>query len=252
MPGLDPNVGRIYQAPSFIPSTRAAAAAAAAAAARAGGFDAFPITRLCTPAAGALCDPAAAPASTPYTTVLAIDVNATVALAPAQLLPDLSAAGDVARYVAAPWARGFAASAAACAQGAPAAGCVAPFSAAEPLPIFTGAPQLNYTHDFELYSLAPLYANGWALVGELGKVVRVSPARFAFAAPAGAGFEFGVLGAAGEAVAVAVLAPAGARAPPPAGSVAGVMLAVALRIPAAGAATVTCSGAGAGAACTQS
>jgi hypothetical protein len=185
--------------------------------------------------------------------VLAIDVAGPVALRPDALLPDLSAVAGVAAYVAAPWARGFAATAAACAAGAPAAGCVAPFAPGAPLTLRTGVPAANYTHAFELLSLAPLFASGWALVGELGKVVRVSPARFAWAAEAaGGGLRFGVAGAPGEAVEVAVVAPPGAgeAAGRAAGSgVAGAMLAVQITVPAGGAVTVACSGAGAGAAC---
>ena len=226
--------------------------------ARAGGFDASPITRICTPAAGSSCSASAlAAATTPYATVLAIDVNGTVALQPSQLLPAL-VAGDgavpVVGYVAVPWAQGFSAVASACAAGAPASGCLTPFSAATPLALHTGVPEHNYTHAFELWSLAPRYESGWGLVGELGKVVRVSPARFAFVAPSGDGLTFGVVGAAGEAVHVSVLAPAGAgaggqQASSQASVVAGSMLEVEISIPASGSLTVSCSGAGATAAC---
>ena len=255
VPGLDPATGRVYQAPSFIPDSPAGAARRRQASAQAGGFDAWPITGICTPAAGSACGSGAAGATQPYTTVLAIDIGGAAALAPAQLLPALTGGGQVAGYVAAPWARGFAASASACAPGAPAAACLAPFSAAAPLPLYTGVPPHNYTHNFELWSLSPLFASGWAVVGELGKVVRVSPARFAYIAGGGGGLEFGVLGAAGEAVTVSVLAPpaaggsSGSGGGGGGGPVAGSMLAVVLSMPGSGALTVTCSGAGAAAAC---
>ena len=174
-----------------------------------------------------------------------------MALQPGQLLPELSGGGGVAGYVAAPWARGFAATAAACAAGAPAAACLAPFAAATPLPLHTGVPPANYTHDFELWSLSPRYASGWAVVGELGKVVRVSPARFAYIQAGPEGLQFEVLGAEGEVVVVSVLAPPAAAAVAAAaeGPVAGSMLAVVLNMPSSGVLTVTCSGAGAAAAC---
>ena len=255
VPGLEPGTGRVYQAPSFIPTSPARARASALAQSQAGGYDASPLTRLCTPAAGSACSAGAGAGAgvEAYVSVLAIDIGGALALAPAQLL--LPEGGAAAAYVAAPWARGLAATASACAAGAPAAACLAPFSAAAPLPLYTGVPPLNYTHDFELYSVSPLQASGWALVGELGKVVRVSPARFAYVAPAAGGLEFGVLGAPGEAVSVSVLAPpaagSGGGGGGGGGAVAGSMLAVELSLPSGGSLTVTCSGQGAAAACAQ-
>jgi hypothetical protein len=257
VPGLEPSIGRVYQAPSFIPATPAAAAAARAARAAAGGYDASPITGICTPAAGQACSSSSGsnsslPPPATYVTVLAIDVNASLALRPAQLTPPLLPSGGVVSHVAVPWTRGLAATAAACAAGAPAFQCLAPFSEATPLGLFTGAPATNYTHDFELWSLAPVSAGGWALVGELGKMVRVSPARFSFASGAGGGLQFGVLGAAGEAVLVSVLAPGSASGAGAAsgGAVAGSMLALGLDFVEASEVLVTCSGVGAGAGCT--
>ncbi len=249
VPGLDPAVGRVYQAPSFIPASPAHARAAEAARARAGGFDAFPITRTCTAASplGGHCAAAAAaaaeeeeeeaaaaplPPAAVFTTVLAIDMNSTLAqLQPAQLTPAL--AGP---YVAVPWARGWNATASACAPGAPASPCARPFSAAAPLPLFTGAPQLNYTHDFELWSLSPLYSSNYSLLGELGKVVRVSPARFAWVQGDAAGLRFEVTGSSGvgEEVTVSLLAPSGDGAGM-------VVLPVVLQVPPSASCLVTCT-----------
>ena len=208
VPGLDPAVGRVYQAPSFIPTTPGHARGVQAARARAGGFDASPITGICTAASPARCGGAAGSAAAwgTFTTVLAIDVNSTAAaLAPWQLLPDLSGGGP---HVAVPWSRGAAAPAAACAPGAPPPPCTLPFSPTSPLPLYTGAPQANYTHQFELFSVSPVYSSGYALLGELDKVVRVSPARFAWVAGGAEGLSFQVTGSSvGEEVVVSLLQP---------------------------------------------
>lgn len=160
-------------------------------------------------------------------------------------------------YVVCPWARGFDATAAACGDGAPASGCLSPFSPATPLAIHTGVPPTNYTHDFELYSLSPVYPSGFALVGELGKMVRVSPARFAWVAEGVkgvGGMDFEVLGAGGEQVVVTVLVPpqGGLNTAASAASVSGVMKNLVLNFPDGepGSIQVTCSGSGASAACT--
>lgn len=238
LPNFDPKDARVYQAPSFPAASPAGAAAAAAAAEQRGNYD-----------LGYFSDPRT-PWAAPFLTLLAIDVNTSVALPPSALTPDLTPvavnaraglpAGGVTGYVAVPWARGFAATAAACADGAPAGGCAAPFSPAQPLPLFTGAPQNNNTHSFELWSLAPVYANGFALLGELEKVIRVAVARVPWVAPSGAQLLFELAGAPGEAVRMAVLCP-----PPTTGAagglLGGVVRVAAVTIPASGAVNVTCS-----------
>ena len=246
VPGLDPTAGRIYQASTFLPDSPAAAQRAAAIAAQRGNYDLSYFT-------------GAAPAPPPFLTLLSIDVNSSVALAPSALAPDLTPAVVSARagggaeavtnYVAVPWSRGFAATAAACADGAAAAPCAAPFSPAQPLDAFTGAPALNSSHDFELWSLAPRYANGYALLGELGKVVRVSAARVPWVRPSLSppggppSLAFAVVGAPGEAVDIAVLAPTMS------GGDDGVVRRVAITLPAGGAVNVTCVGLGPGSTC---
>ena len=91
----------------------------------------------------------------------------------------------------------------ACADGAPAAACAAPFSAAAPLAILTGADR------HELYSIAPVLPGGWALLGELAKFVRVSPARFGAVSGGGGGGALNATlsGAPGEAIAVTLITP---------------------------------------------
>lgn len=241
LPGFDPAVARVYQAPSFPAASPGRAAAAAAFAALRGNYD-----------LGYFSDPQT-PWAPPFLTILAIDVNASVSLPPSALSPDLTPAvvsaraglpeDGVAGYVGVPWARGFAATAAACADGAPAGGCVVPFSPSQPLPLFTGAPQNNNSHAFELWSLAPVYTNGFALLGELDKVVRVAVARVPWVAPSGAALSFSLVGAPGEAVNVAVLCPPApsAAAPRVGGLGGGVVRMVARTLPASGAVNITCS-----------
>ena len=245
LPNFDPRAARVFQAPSFPAASQAGAAAAAAAAAARGNYD-----------LGYFSDPRT-PWAPPFLTLLAVDVNSSVALLPGALTPDLTPAvvsaraglpaGGVAGYVAVPWSRGFAATAAACADGAPAGGCAAPFSPNQPLPLFTGAPQSNNTHAFELWSLAPVYANGFALLGELEKVVRVAEARVPWVAPSGAQLLFQLLGAPGESVRVAVLCPPaapGASGAARAGALGdGVVRLVARTLPASGVLNVSCTAA---------
>jgi hypothetical protein len=185
----------------------------------------------------------AGPGGSPWwVTVLAIDVASPFALLPAHLSPALQGP-----YVAAPWARGAAATAAACADGAPAAGCLAPFSPTQPLPLLTGGEGADTSKPHELLSLAPVLANGYALVGELGKAVRVSLQRFTAVQADAAGHAapnllvtvqgFPAPGQGGEAVAVSVLAPGG------------VMRSVELQLGGGAAATFVCVGSGGASAC---
>ena len=57
--------------------------------------------------------------------------------------------------------------------------------------------------DFQVWHTAPLFANGWALLGDLSKYVPVAEARFADIAADSAGVSVSVSGAAGERVPVA-------------------------------------------------
>ena len=98
-------------------------------------------------------------------------------------------------WVAARWALGAARLTEACAAGAPARGCVSVVTDSAPLDVSTGSgggAAAPFDHDVELFSLAPVLSSGWALVGELSKVVRVAPARFVWLEDAPAGPRFAV------------------------------------------------------------
>ena len=86
----------------------------------------------------------------------------------------------------------------------PATLVVAPFSAAAPIAL-----RVSGLADFELWHSAPRFANGWALLGELGKWVPVSEARFADVGADETGAHAAVRGKAGERVALSFLAPNG-------------------------------------------
>lgn len=188
-------------------------------------------------------------------TLLAKDVGpgSACALPPAALSPRPP---DATEFVAARFGRP-------CADGAPAASCVSPFSAAAPLRPATDTVGTGYEGDMRVYSIAPVLPGGWVLLGEQAKYVAVSPQRLAaarappppgdgsdaaapdeFAGPQG-GVAFGVLGAPGEAVDVAVLAP-----PPGGGSsaatvaAAGTVRVVHVAVPESGRAEVACHAAG--------
>ena len=152
------------------------------------------------------------------------------------------AAGRCASATAAP------ALAAACADGAPAAGCATVFGAAAPLRLLTGGEGADRSKPHELWSVAPVFANDYALLGELAKVVRVSALRFlaveadASAGPPKPNLVVRVAGfpnaARGENVTITLLAPGGV--------VRSVSFAFA---PGQALAVISCSGAGAASVC---
>ena len=145
-----------------------------------------------------------------------------------------------------------------CTNGSAASSCVALFDAAHPLAVSTGAPPsaTDPVRRWSLQSAAPVLESGWAVLGDLSRIVPVSPQRFAsargadsaaaaaqddsldpaeLAAPEG-GLAFVVIGAEGEEVEVTLVRPSGA------------VLVVAVVVPAGGRVTVTCPARGA---CTQ-
>ena len=147
--------------------------------------------------------------------------------------------GTSGSYVAVLWSPGFAGVAAVCAPYAPVSGCVQPFDAGNALNVYTGVPPVNYAHHFEIYSIAPVFDTGYALLGELNKFVRVSPARMLFC---NSTFEddttptltFAVAGASDESVEVHVLVP---------GSIEAAIQSVVLVFPAGGGVyEITCTG----------
>lgn len=189
--GAVPGAGVMFQAPTYMPLSAAAAAA---------------------PNAGSLD----APTPFPWTTLLAADVPATFNITPATLFPQVGVSqavvGNISArtYAAVPWSPGFAAVAAACATGQSAATCAVPFDGAHGLTVNTGGERADEFKPHELWSLAPLFSNGYALIGELGKAVRVSVRRFQYVnatwTPQGQpSLTFELHGASGEQVAVTVL-----------------------------------------------
>lgn len=180
-PGWRDGGAAVWAAPSYVPTSRAAAYPTVA---RAGTLD--------------------APTPLPFYSVLSVDVAAPLLLYPCDLFLAPPAVGA---YVYTRWSPGVAAVAAACADGAPAGGCVGRFDADTPLRLQVGGEARDHAKPFELFSLSPLYDNGWALLGELGKVTRASVQRFAFAYPDAShpGLLFAVNGTAGEEVSVALV-----------------------------------------------
>lgn len=121
------------------------------------------------------------------------------------------------------WRAGLSVIASACAHGARASSCAEAFSPAAQLDVVTGSgggAADPFTHQLELFSLAPALPSGWALLGEVRKAVRVAPARFLWLDDdAAAGPSFAVRVARSERVEVVLLAPSAPRADPLLGTV---------------------------------
>ena len=81
----------------------------------------------------------------------------------------------------------------------------------------TGEPLDATTISASFHVLAPVLSNGWAFLGEPGKIVAASRRRVSRVEAAGAGMVVGLRGCAGEEIAVAVQRP-----PPPGGGASGV------------------------------
>lgn len=162
----------------------------------------------------------------PFVSILAVEVGPqlNVSLFPGDLTPSIdlngtsastcAASGLVSAYVAVPWSPGIQAMDKRCDDGAAALDCVIPLTSGG-LTISTGNSNnvraAGAYHPFELYSLSPVLANGYALLGELTKFNRASPVRFPAVAAGGSAqqpsLSFLVEGAANEVVDVAVLVP---------------------------------------------
>ena len=121
--------------------------------------------------------------------------------------------------------------AARCAHGASASSCLVVWDHSHPLNLSTAA-GTALRRSFRLLGAAPILSTGWALLGELGKVVPVSPQRFV--APGdgeaprdtdllldGGGLKFIVLGSPGEVVTVTLAAPSPVQQPAAAAAAAG-------------------------------
>lgn len=147
------------------------------------------------------------PSEWTFTSLLAVDVAGPFPTLPSYFTPDLSPSPRV--YVT--WTPGFVGVDAACCDGCAGAGCVTAFDASHPITVATGVAPVPWQHAFELYSMSPVLPSGWALVGELHKVVRVSPLRFTGlgVGSAGTGLTVNVTSPGDEGVDVTVLAPMG-------------------------------------------
>ena len=108
--------------------------------------------------------------------------------------------------------------AARCVHGALAASCTVAWDARHPLNVSTARGGTRLSRSFRLLAAAPVLSTGWALLGDLAKVVPVSPQRFVAPgvgeAPHDAdlrhgntGLRFTVLGAPRERVSVTLVAP---------------------------------------------
>lgn len=101
----------------------------------------------------------------------------------------------------------------ACIDGAPAARCTRVWDSARPLPIGTYGPTGTRgcpIHQFVLASASPVLPSGWVLLGDLRKLVPLSPQRFVVTAADAASPEmlrFRVIGSAGDAVPVTLVTP---------------------------------------------
>jgi hypothetical protein len=138
----------------------------------------------------------------------------------------------------------------ACTNGSAASSCVALLDAAHPLAVSTGAPPsaTDPVRHWSLQSAAPVLESGWAVLGDLSRIVPVSPQRFASArgagcgataaqddsldpaelAAPGGGLAFVVIGVEAEVVDVTLVRPSRT------------VLVVAVAVPAGGRVTVTC------------
>lgn len=100
-----------------------------------------------------------------------------------------------------------------CVDGAPATSCTIKWNSTHPLNVGTSGPQGTPScpvHQFRLLSAAPLLKNGWVLLGDLTKIVPLSPQRIVVTdtqAAATTELQFTVIGSSGEIVPVTVATP---------------------------------------------
>ena len=95
---------------------------------------------------------------------------------------------------------------AACKNGSAAAICAHKLSDPAVVTVYTG-PAVGVDHAFKLYSLAPVEKNGWALLGEAGPVVAVSPMRFSSVTATVNGMVVHIIGMAEENVTIVFMTP---------------------------------------------
>lgn len=148
-PGALPPGSRVASAPTFIPGAEGLE--------RWGGAVPYPY-----------------PAAYAWASAIALNVVEPFTVSPTDLSPPLVplAGGLVDSYVVSRLSPGLNATRTACTDGAPAAGCAQPFSAAAPVVVLTGPPPEPRAMTLEVLSFAPVFQGGWALVGgECGSAV---------------------------------------------------------------------------------
>lgn len=189
---IDRNTGRLFQAHAYVGSTS---------------------NPYMLPQTATAFVPTSGPSANPviFASLLAVDVAATLPIYPSYFSPDLSGLD----YVWIPWSRGIAGNVAACCPGCAASACVQLFNATQPIVVSTGVASVPWHHNFEYYALSPVLSGGWALLGELSKVVRVSPLRFNTVSASPASLSFKVASNGGETVHVSVVCPSGTAAGAP-------------------------------------
>lgn len=147
----------------------------------------------------------------------------------------------------------------ACVHGASAASCLTLWDAKTPLLVGNVGAESAAYKNFTLFSAAPVINNGWALVGDMSKIVPCSPQRFVAPSDHGApratdlsiksngegdagkgGLTFTVLGSPLENVAVTVVAPS---AQGTAGALDGTIIVTTVVVGASGSSKVVCANA---------
>jgi hypothetical protein len=147
----------------------------------------------------------------PWMSILTIDIPSTTSLLlPTDLTPSLDICTASSGYVITSWSRGKHD----CVDGSAATLCGQIFNASNGLNISAGgAPSGSSArggpHNFDILSISPIFTagNGWVLIGEVDKFVRVSPVRFAAVVPTGTGLDVYIDGAPNEIVYLTFLVP---------------------------------------------
>ena len=190
----------LWAAPSFIPNMRPALAR--------GSLSRFYDLRRNSPRAGTFPNVT----ECPFMSVLTIDIPSnTSLLLPTDLTPSLDICTASNGYVITSWSRGRFD----CVAGSAASLCGQIFNTSNTLNISTGGAPAGSSnarggpHNFDILSASPIFTagNGWILIGEVDKFVRVSPVRFAAVIPTGIGLDVYIDGAPDEIVHLTFLVP---------------------------------------------
>lgn len=167
--------------------------------------------------------------------VQAINIGSPWTLLPQYLSPPADAS-DV--FVATTRSRGAQRTASECAHGATASRCASLFAQSAPLSVLTSVSSPDQTLSHDVYSIAPVLGGFWALLGDLSKIVPVSPARFSFVSLAHNGdLSLGVTGGPFETLSITLLAGLNTTGPDLAR---GAVLSVAVNLSGAGSSVIHC------------